>query len=337
MRMHNPDNPGLRPITSRDIARRLGVSQPTVSRVLSGAPGYQYSAETRKRILDEAERMGYRPHAVARSLRERRTRVVGFHSWYGHLDARNAFLAEIIGSLQRSCRESDHFLMLHNFAPGTPVGDMLGELTCGRIDALVVHTCDDDPLTERLAACALPTVAVADRVTGLPSVVCDDHGGIAEAVRHLGERGHTRIAFIHPDVKLESAEARLGSYLREMDAHGWEPLCVPISYEEAAPALDVLRTADPRPTAVCCWNDVTALSLIRACMRSGVRVPEDLAVVGFDGLVDRRILARDLTTVDARWSEVTRVALDILHAMVRGEQVPSVTTLPTQLRVGETS
>jgi len=335
--MHSDVDKSNRPTTAREIARSLGVSQPTVSRVLNGTPGHRYSAETRRRIFEEAERMGYRPHAVARSLRERRTRVVGFYSGHSNLDARNAFLAEIIGALQHACGESGQFLLLQNLTPGTPVGEMFGELLSGRIDGLVLHTRPGDPLVPRLAAARLPVAAIADRVPALPSVVCDDADGIRQVIAHLAGRGHQRIAFLHPTELLASVEVRFDAYLKAMAERGWEPLPISVNFEEAEPALDSLLARPQPPTAVCCWNDMTALHLLHGCRRRGLHVPDDLAVTGFDGMLDPRIMAQALTTVTAFWPDVTLQALEILQQQMCGEKAADVTMLPVVLREGETT
>jgi LacI family transcriptional regulator len=335
--MHNTARSGKQ-VTAREIARRLGVSQSTVSRVLSDAEGYSYSAETRQRILAEAARMGYRPHAIGRSLRVRKTRVIGFCSANGELDARNAFLAEIIGSLQNGCCREGLFLLLHNFAPGTSPDDMYGELMSGRIDALVVHMAPAHPLIAMLRESRLPVIALADIVPGIPTVVCDDREGMRRAVAHLADdRGHRRIAFITPSAPLGSACVREEAYTQEMERRGLEPVVLRVHYEDADPALPVMRSMPDPPTAACCWNDLTALNLMYACREAGVRVPEDLAVVGFDGLHDPRITPLRLTTVMAHWPDVSRMALQMLQTLMEGGHTPDVTVIPVDFRVGETT
>jgi DNA-binding LacI/PurR family transcriptional regulator len=324
-------------VTSRQIADRLGVSQATVSRVLRNAPGYQYSLETRQRIQEEAKRMGYRPHAIASSLREGRTRVIGFHNQKSELDARNVFMAEVIGSLQQACLEIGHFLLLHNFAADASVSDKIAELTCGRIDGLVAHLRENGPLAQGLAQSGLPTVAIADRVECLPSVGCDDRAGIIQAIEHLEERGHRKIAFASSPYPWESAQVRHRAYIEEMERRGWQPVSVPCPHHDTDITFQALQSVTPHPTAVCCWNDVSAVCLLRACSRAGVRVPDDMAVVGFDGLIDNRMLTRNLTTVDVRWPEITQTAIQTLMAMLRGEAVPRVTNVLPTLRIGETS
>jgi DNA-binding LacI/PurR family transcriptional regulator len=324
-------------VTSRQIADRLGVSQATVSRVLRNVPGYQYSQETRQRIQEEAEHRGYRPHAVASSLREGRTRVIGFHDQKSELDARNIFMAEVIGSLQQVCLEIGHFLLLHNFVTDASVSDKIAELTRGRIDGLVVHLHENGPFARSLAQCGLPTVAIANRIECLPSVGCDERTGIIQDIKHLEERGHQRIAFASSPYPLDSAQARHQAYIEEMEQRGWQPVSVPCSYHNTDLVFQALQSVTPHPTAICCWDDISAVCLLRACSRAGVRVPDDLAVVGFDGLIDDRMLPRNLTTVDVHWAKITHTAVQILMAMLRGESVPWVTNLPPTLRIGETT
>ena len=323
--------------TSRQIADRLGVSQATVSRVLRNAPGYQYSPETRQRIQDEAKRIRYRPNAVASSLREGRTRVIGFHNQKSELDTRNVFMAEVIGSLQHACLEIGHFLLLHNFTTDASVSDRMAELTSGRIDGLIVHLRENGLLAQGIAQSGLPAVAIADRVESIPSVGCDDRTGMKLAIQHLEERGHQRIAFAAPPDPPESAQVRHRAYIEEMERRGWEPVTVPSPHHDSELTFQALQSLTPCPTAVCCWNDVSAVCLLRACSRAGVRVPDDLAVVGFDGLIDDRMLPCNLTTVDVHWAKITQTAVQTLMALLRGESVPWVTNVPPTLRIGETT
>ncbi len=281
--------------------------------------------------------MGYRPHAMASSLREGRTRVIGFHNQVSELDARNIFMAEVIRSLQQACLEIGHLLLLHNFATDVSVSDKLAELTCGRIDGLVVHLRENGPLAQGIALSGLPTVAIADRVECIPSVGCDDQTGIIQTIKHLEERGHERIAFAYSPYPLDAAQVRHRAYFEEMERRGWQPVSVPCSNHDTDTTLQALQSVTPHPTAICCWNDVSAVCLLRACSRAGVCVPDDLAIVGFDGLIDNRMLPRNLTTVDVHWAKITQTAVQVLMAMLRGESVPWVTNVLPTLRIGETA
>jgi LacI family transcriptional regulator/LacI family purine nucleotide synthesis repressor len=328
------------PVTAKDIAGKLGLSQPTVSRILSGARGHRVSAETRRRVLELARELGYQPNAVARSLRHRRTNILGFYTGYGCLDARNSFLAEIIGGLQRACDSYRLDLLLHGTFRGQSTDDIYGELVDGRIDGLFVHTAPNDPLIARLADSSLPVVALADLLPRLPSVICDDADGIRQLLDYLWARGHRRIGYIAPILRLASVERRRESFQEWMRRRHLPETAAPIyriQMEETAPALEAIRAAREPPSAVCCWNDLAAYDLLRRCAKEGVRVPDDLAVVGFDGFVDTLLPARSLVTIAAPWADVTRTAVDLLVDHIAGKEVPPETQLPVTLLTGDTA
>lgn len=335
-------------VTAKDIGNALGLSQPTVSRILNGTAGHRVAEGTRLRVIEAAARMGYRPNAVARSLRRRRTNIVGFYTGYGYVDARNAFLSAIIGSLQQAASGRGMDVLLHSVSRDSATEDIYGELIDGRVDGLFLHTHAGDPLAERLAASrALPVVAIADALPGIPSLVCDDEAGTRALVAHLWERKHRRIGYVYPRTRFASVERRIGAFLTTMRERGSEAeaTLLEIGVEETRPALEQMRAMSDPPTAVCCWNDLTAFDLIRECAAAGIRVPGDLAVAGFDGLMDPRLAPRRLVTVAANWNVIAEYAMDQLFARIEarlrstGKTDPAspVTTLPVHLVEGDTT
>ncbi len=336
-------------VTAKDIGDALGLSQPTVSRILSGTPGHRVADETRSRVLEAAARMGYRPNAVARSLRRRRTNIIGFYTGYGYLDARNAFLATIIGSLQQAANQYRMDLLLHGVFRGASTDDIYAELLDGRVDGLFLHTYPDDPLAKRLAEQeGMPVVAIADAIPGIPSVVCDDAEGTRALIAHLWERGHRRIGYVYPRTRFASVERRLGAFQNEMRARGvagYAPEFA-IDIENTLPALSQIRAMATPPSAVCCWNDLAAYDLIYACNQSGVNIPRDLSVVGFDGLLDPKMTPRPLVTAGADWNAIGKQAMELLAAQIETrlspnqdtvQTIPEVTTLPVHLIAGDTT
>src|SRR5688500_9811310 len=186
----------VRAATLNDIAELVGVSKMAVSAVLGRTSGYvRVSEGTRQRIVDTARELDYRPNAVARFLRDRRTHIIGFHSGHGYVSPRNAFLAEIIHGLQQGCDERQKDLLLHGVFQNRPVDKIYDELADGRIDGLVLCEPADDPLVGRLTGARLPAVVVVDAVKGLPSVVADDAGGTRILIDHLWSRGHRRVIY----------------------------------------------------------------------------------------------------------------------------------------------
>lgn len=346
------------PVTAKDIGKRLGLSQPTVSRILSGAGGYRVSATTRQRVLETATQLGYRPNALARSLRRGRTNIVGLYTGYGYLDARNPFQAEVIGGIQRAADKYRLDILLHGVFRGASTDDIFNELLDGRIDGLLIHTFAEDPLVTQLRDSSLPVVAIADAVPNIPSVVADDAKGMAVLLNLLWERGHRRIAFLRPIVRYASVENRLHAFRAWAEARCLSSAHTPvykIEAEQTLPALEAIQLLPKaeRPTAVCCWNDLAAFDLLLHCRNRDVSVPETLAVVGFDGLTtDARLCPRPLVTVGTSWPQATLLAVDLLVRQIeaRGrnhtsqsdteegstQTIPLLTCLPVTSIAGDT-
>ena len=332
-------------VTAKSIARELQLSQPTVSRILSGDPRHRVAAETRRRVLETASRLGYQPNAVARSLRRGRTGIVGLYTNHDY-DARNNFLGTIIGALQRCCEAQDLDLLLHSAHGGRSVQEMFGKLRDGRIDGLILHANADDPLVEMLGQSSLPVVTVADRLPLLPAVTCDDAGGMRQLMAHFWERGLRRFVFVAPEEKLTSVERRGAAFAAEAERLG-----VPksdwsihrVCGDDFGETVHSLRTL-PSPCAVACWNDRSANLLLRECRRQGVAVPQTLAVAGFDGFQTDILPLWDLVTVKCPWEEVAACALDMLMKLVEASSetaasemlVPKEVRLPVQLCLGNT-
>ena len=324
-------------VTTYDIAQKLGISQSTVSRVLNGTNSQRIAAKTRVRVLDTARQMGYRPNSIARSLRMRRTNIVGFYDGYGYLNARNPYIAAVIGSLQQACDAETLDILLHGAFRQRTTDEVYGELVDGRIDGLFLHTLATDPLVNLLVDSSLPVVAISDALPGLPSIVADDADGIRQTVEYLFSRGHVRIAFVAPEQRFVSVENRVCAFVREMDARGEADARVIRTQRVEPESLPELLEIAGLPTAVCCWNDLTAADVVVSCRARGIRVPEDLAVVGFDGVLDRQLMAKPLTTVAVSWDQLGQQAVALLQAQIRGEMAPGQTHVPVKLLAGETA
>lgn len=335
--------------TLGDVAQRAGVSIVTVSTVLNGSrTNTRVSEATRRRVLAAADMLQYRPNAVARSLRARQTNIIGFYGGSSYVNARNPFLSELIGGLQEGCDAHRKDLLLHGNFHICSVEDICASLVSRTIDGLVVRTQQDDPLVERLAASGLPAVAVADAAPPLPSVVVDDADGSYQIAALLAARGHRRILYRGCSKPLRSARCRLDAFREAAAVHEME---VTVTYPEFpntdAPAVNAIRLtpeeealltgpAGRRPTAAVCWADVAAYALLRECQRLGLRVPQDLAVVGFDALPPPIDPARRVTSVRAPWAAVARTAVALLTQRIAGEPIPVETVLPVELQEGDT-
>ncbi len=319
-----------------DVARQAGVNKVTASVVLSGGQGNtRVSEATRQRILLAAEALHYQPNALARSVRSRRTHTVGFYM-SDFIDLRDLFLSEIVSGLQQGCQENRHDFLMHGTFTGRSTDEVYRHLLNGKVDGLVLHVDSSDPLLPRLADSRLRVVAVANPVPFLPSVTVDDVGGSRLLVQHLAAKGHRRILYAACPYPLSSAVRREKAFLDAACALG-----LTVSAKPTDPsghlALDFLTLPDgERPTALVCWNDLAAYRLITQLRVSGLRVPEDLAVAGFDGMTSEIPPAYHLTTLRAPWHEVARTAVSLL-CLSPGELPLEETVLPVHLVPGETT
>ena len=334
------------PVTAKDLARELNLSQPTVSRILSGDSNHRAAAATRERVLEAANRLGYQPNAVASSLRRGRTDIIGLHTSHNY-DVRNEFMGVIVGSLQRACSEHSLDVLLHSALSGIPAREMFGKLRDGRIDGLILHAQSNDPLVGLLRKSNFPVVVVADPLPGMTAVTSDDAHGMELLIEHLWERGYRQFAFLAPQHELGSVERRRIAFDCSLNQRGLCPAnyrTLEIDFEQTAPILPQLLTfATSEPLAVCCWNDRTAHNLLGDCARENVSVPQTLAITGFDGFTDDRLPARQLVTAVCPWEAVAATALEQLRAHIDARAhksprpAPQETRLPVQLRLGDTT
>ena len=329
--------------TLEDVARSAGVSKYTVSAVLNRTnSNTRVSAETRQRILNSAATLQYRPNAIAVSLKRRRTDLIGLYNGYGGFDARNRFLGEIIGGLQEGCDRHGKDLLLFRMFQGQSADHIYNALADGKVDGLVVYAPTYDALAEKLAASHLPVVAISDALPALPSVVIDDAQGGRQQAEHLAERGHRRVLYRAAFHATRSTTRRLQSFQDAAQRLGITVCVAHPSGHDPHGLTDEERdllTADEgrRPTAAVCWEDERADALALECRKLGIRVPDDLAIMGFDGLEPTREPAWHLTTIRAPWVQAAAAAVGLLIDQIEGRAVALETVLPVSLFVGQTT
>ncbi|GAA4550006.1 LacI family DNA-binding transcriptional regulator [Pseudonocardia xishanensis] len=302
-----------------DVAAAVGVSPASASLVLRGAPGP--SAATRARVLEAAQRLGYRPDRAASLLASRRSRLIGLL-----IDVRSAFHAEVAEQLQDAAEDRGYDVVLSTVTRRRGQARAVETLLDSRCEALVLIGPEaPQPDLERLAA-TVPLVVLCRRLeaaTGPDVVRTADQAGTALAVDHLHRLGHTAIAYVDGGIGT-IAEDRRDGYLRAMGERGLAPRVLPSTgptgptgtestgIEAAAHLLDDL------PTAVVAFNDRTAVGLLDALARKGISVPEDLSVVGYDDQPLARLAHVGLTTVGQDTEALTARALDAVVARLDG-------------------
>jgi LacI family transcriptional regulator len=329
------------PARIADVAAAAGVGVATVSRVLNG--NANVSEGTRARVLEAIDRLDYRPSSVARNLSLRRTLVIGVVIPFFTSPSAVERLRGVVTALEGSPYDLALF-DVESADRQRRAFDLVGR--GDRADGLLVVSLVP-PAEElgKLAAAHLPTILVDAPHDSLPTVVVDDVGGGEIATRHLLELGHRKIAFVGdkpPDsFRFHSSQDRTHGYERALARAGLEP---PAGYVRAGThsrhvarsiAIELLRLPD-RPTAIFAASDIQALGVLEAARDVGLRVPEDLSVVGFD---DVEIASyAGLTTVRQPLFESGRRGAELLLGAMAGEQ-PAVQTetLPLELVVRGTT
>jgi DNA-binding LacI/PurR family transcriptional regulator len=329
--------------TIKDVARRAGVSYATASVVLnnSARTNTRVSTATRERVRAVAAALHYQPNAVAQSLRRRRTHILGFYGGTGNnIDVRSPFVAQIVAGLQQGCEDHAMDLLVHGKVAGRPVDAVYAEVGNGKIDGLVLYTVPSDPLIALLADSHLPAIAVADAVSELPSVVVDDAAAGRLQAEHLAGKGHRRVLYLPGPLdstqvnRCRTAFCEAATGLGITVVQGTPGRNDSLSDRERA---ILTGAAGPRPTAMVAWADDTAHPVLAECLEMGLRVPQDLAVVGFDDNPLRVQPLWRLTTIRADWWTVARTAVSLLVSRIEGREVPPETVLPVELVVGNTT
>ena len=316
-------------ITVHDIAKRAGVSQPTVSLVLSGHPTARVAPATRERVRQAAEELGYRPNVVARGLQQRRSFALGVVV----PDLRNPFSIDVISGAERVAAEEGHAVLLCD-ARERAVGEHLDALQSRWIDGVILEpsaTANELPLTANM-------VLINEPSAGAPSVLADMEDAGRVVARHLLQLGHRSIGFIGPASDLfryRSMERAFVRTLRQSDIpirSDWFRRAAPSVQggERAAAALIALAE---RPTALFCANDLMAIGAMKACAARRISVPRDLSIVGCDDIETARLVQPELTTVAVPARELGARAARML---IRGiDKQRNVTTRPLPVRLVE--
>jgi LacI family transcriptional regulator len=316
-----------------DVAREAGVSVATVSKVVNGR--YGVAQATISRVMAVVSELGYETSLVASSLRRTRTNVIGI------LVAEfEPFSTELLKAIAAANSGSGYELLAYSGpnAEEYRVGwelRSLSRLAGTLIDGAIIVT-----PTVLMPNTSIPVVAIDPHTgRGGPSTVGSDNtSGARTATKHLISLGHRRIAHIRGRTDLESAQLREVGYRESLDEAGipFDPLLIRDGNYRGPQTDDAARellTRSDRPTAIFAANDLSAIRVLNVAAELGIRVPEDLSVIGFDDIPEAASASPPLTTMAQPLTEMGAQALQILLDLLKGDDVARHVHLPAKLVV----
>lgn len=338
-----PDKlPSPAPVTLEDIARAAGVHPASVSRALRGV-GRKVSDETRQRIERIAREMGYRPNAVAASLRTKQTNLVGVVV----PDLGNPLFGPLVTGLEVALRQHGLMcLVVHTPEAAAERRELVAALAHRQVSGLLILAAEtDDPLLEAAQQFALPTVLV-NRGFGerrFPSVVNDDPESVRLVLEHLAALGHRRIVHVAGPQGSSTGKARRQAFealCKSMKLKGRVVAAGAFTREAGLAAAEQMLGGTPAfdATAVFAANDLIALGVLHALRARGVRVPQDVSLVGHNDMPLVDLIAPPLTTVRIAVDQMSRQAAQLLLEHLKApDQAPSMRVLVPRLVVREST
>lgn len=317
-----PGSPSRQP-SIKDIARLARVSHPTVSRALQNSP--LVNAETAARIRKIAEDAGYRVSAVARGLVTRRTRTIGLVV----TTVDDPFASEVACGIEEMANNHGYAVFLANsHADPERERQVVQEFAERRVDGIIVTSSRVGALyLPLLKELEVPIVLVNDQYPGefVHSVMIANQEGARAATEHLIALGHRRIAYLGDRNGYQSDAERMAGYTQALAVAGMAAAPELAAQgdslpEEAGKAMDALLQLKHPPTAVVCYNDMTALGAMQTIRARGLKVPEDISVTGFDDLFFAAYLTPTLTTVRQPMRRMGQMAMENLFKLMSGQE-----------------
>ncbi len=339
-----------RSLTIKDVARLAGVSVASVTRTFQESP--HVSADTRRRVLEAAEVLGYRPHFAAQALATGTSRTIGLLV----PTLADRFWGEVADGIETAAAEAGYSVILAT-SHGNPTRALQsfrllldkgvdGVIAAGSLPADVsvsVVINPEGPLRsdDLFAAAGMPDAGPGDWLEASSvgalnkEVVFDDLAAAAAAVEHLIALGHTQIAFVG-GARSRTAAMRIVGFRHALQEQGLRPRAViecEASLASSREAADALLSAPQRPSGVVAYDDVVAIAVMRAAHALGLAVPGDLSVVGFDDIDIAAFVEPPLTTIRQPKRQMGEVAVELLLQGILGVATPSTRKLTGELVV----
>lgn len=313
-----------KPVTSYDVAKFAGVSQSAVSRCFK--PGASVSKKMRDRVMKAASELGYEPNAIARSLITRRSNLVAVLI----SNLTNLYYPEVLAELTQRFSDRGVRVLLFSLRSGADANETLSQIWPYRVDGVIAATELSPEHVGEFEKRDVPLVFYNRHLTGAPvsAVCCDQEDGARQLVDGLFEAGHRQFAIIAgPKESLVGVERKTAA-LERLEELGIDDVPVvegDFSYESGYEGANALMASESgQPEAVICANDVTAIGVLDAFrVEHGLNAPEDISVVGFDGVGPAKWRSYDLTTIRQPVRRMTDAAVSMLMTLIEEDGAPN--------------
>ena len=327
--------------TIKDIARKLGISYSTVSRALSPHASVLVKESTRELVRQTAADMDYSPNLMARGIVMGKTGTLGLLTYQIFQETFGNQIDQILGTAV----EHDYQIMMgvaSNRISQISRDDetaQIKQLVSWGIDGLLIHTRGDEGESDRILDAVkgrVPVVTLHYPAENLSGVILDYVADYFEATEHLIKLGHEQIGFIGEDWNQTGEVSAKGKgYLLAMQQHGLTPKRIPVSDIFTESGYRQGKELGGRFTALICQNDYTAIGVCKGLQESGIRIPEDVAVVGSEDIDVAAYVTPALTTLVTPYKAVARAAMDLMLEQLEGRNTPRQITLESHLVVRE--
>jgi LacI family transcriptional regulator len=338
--MQKPPPAPARPdhVSLKTLAEYLGLSPSTVSFVLNNTPGRSIPEATRARVKAAAEKFSYQPSMIARTLKGKRMQTIGILL----PELGEGYHSQVLSGVGDLLMRKDYFYFTVHHRHRKDLVETYPILLRSRgVDGILAID------THLEAPPALPTVTVAGHTTlpGVTNVLLDEERGAHLSLQHLRDLGHHKIAFMHGQPFSSDSDTRWNATLRNARQLGIEihkELMIYLSKDSHSPEISYpgIRQliASGRPfTAVLCFNDVSAMGTIRALHEAGLRVPQDVSVVGFDDIQSSSYQVPSLTTIRQPLQKMGGAAAQLLLKKLANEPIPECVQVEPELIIREST
>lgn len=310
-------------IKLEDIAKACGVSNGTVSLALNDSP--LVNEDTKKLIKETADKMGYIPNEMARSLVRRRSKQIGVIV----PDIMNTFYATFISELNEKIQAENYTLSIY-ISDNSPEkeNEIVGQMIRNNVEGIIivpVNNGNSSPeYINKLSSLKIPFLFAVDHYEGINAlcIMSDCHSGMYDMIRYLTDKGYNDIAYLSGDRSVASLGARLDGYLDAMTEKGLDTRVVSVcsvDYKSASAAVQNCIDNENLPEVFVCPNDMMALGAINTLKSAGISVPSQCAVTGFDNVIFSEISSVPITTVNQDISLIAKKSTDIILEMINGK------------------